>query len=86
VRCDWSLIFKNPAALAPDLAGALLSIAGLGLVLWSLIEAPVRGWSSPLVIGAGVGGLAVLAAYAAGPTAVLTGWRQDRTTVSGHTA
>ena len=55
-------------------------------MLWSLIEAPVRGWSSPLVIGAGVGGLAVLAAYAAGPAAVLTGWRQDRTTVSGHTA
>ena len=54
---------KNPAALAPDLAGALLSIAGLGLLLWSLIEAPVRGWSSPLVIGAGVGALVVLAAF-----------------------
>lgn len=56
---------KNPAALPPDLVGALLSIAGLGLVLWSLIEAPARGWSSPLTIGAGVGGLAVLAAFAA---------------------
>jgi EmrB/QacA subfamily drug resistance transporter len=56
---------KNPAALRPDMAGALMSIAGLGLVLWSLIEAPTRGWSSPLVIGAGVGGLAVLAAFAA---------------------
>jgi EmrB/QacA subfamily drug resistance transporter len=54
---------KNPAALRPDFAGALLSIAGLGLVLWSLIEAPVRGWSSPLVIGAGVGGLAVLVVF-----------------------
>ena len=42
-----------------------MSIAGLGLVLWSLIEAPVRGWSSPLVIGAGIGGLAVLAAFTA---------------------
>jgi EmrB/QacA subfamily drug resistance transporter len=56
---------RNPAAAAPDLAGGLLSIAGLGLVLWSLIEAPVRGWSSGLVIGAGLGGLAVLAAFAA---------------------
>ncbi|HTX29626.1 MAG TPA: MFS transporter [Streptosporangiaceae bacterium] len=56
---------KNPAALPPDVVGALLSIAGLGLVLWSLIEAPVRGWSSPLVIGAGAGGLAVLGAFAA---------------------
>jgi len=56
---------KNPAALRPDLAGALMSIAGLGLVLWSLIEAPQHGWSSPVVIGAGVGGLAVLAVFAA---------------------
>jgi EmrB/QacA subfamily drug resistance transporter len=56
---------KNPAARPPDLAGALLSIAGLGLLLWSLIEAPVRGWSSSLVIGAGVGGLAVLAVFTA---------------------
>ena len=54
---------KNPDALRPDLAGALLSIAGLGLLLWSLIEAPVRGWSSPLVIGAGTGGLVVLAMF-----------------------
>jgi EmrB/QacA subfamily drug resistance transporter len=56
---------KNPAAAGPDLAGGLLSIAGLGLLLWSLIEAPVRGWSSALVIGAGLAGLAVLAVFAA---------------------
>jgi EmrB/QacA subfamily drug resistance transporter len=56
---------RNPAALRPDLTGALLSIAGLGLVLWSIIEAPVYGWSSALVIGVGVGGLAVLAAFTA---------------------
>jgi EmrB/QacA subfamily drug resistance transporter len=56
---------RNPAAAAPDLPGGLLSIAGLGLVLWSLIEAPVHGWSSALVIGTGLGGLAVLAMFAA---------------------
>jgi EmrB/QacA subfamily drug resistance transporter len=56
---------KNPAAKRPDFTGATLSIAGLALVLWSVIEAPVRGWTSPLVIGVGVGGLAVLAAFAA---------------------
>jgi hypothetical protein len=56
---------RNPAAQAPDLAGAVLSAAGLGLVLWSLIEAPVRGWSSPVVIGAGAGGLVILAVFAA---------------------
>ena len=64
VACAVPLIpdSKNPHALPPDVVGALMSIAGLGLVLWSLIEAPVRGWSSPLVIGAGIGGLAVLGA------------------------
>ena len=56
---------KNPAALRPDVAGAVLSIAGLGLVLWSVIEAPVRGWSSALVIGTGVAGLAVIAGFVA---------------------
>ena len=56
---------KNPAALRPDLAGSVLSMAGLGLVLWSVIEAPVHGWSSALVIGSGVAGLAVIAGFAA---------------------
>ena len=56
---------KNPAAVRPDVAGAVLSIAGLGLVLWSVIEAPVHGWTSALVIGAGIAGLAVLAGFAA---------------------
>jgi EmrB/QacA subfamily drug resistance transporter len=55
---------KNPAALRPDLTGALLSIAGLGLVLWSVIEAPVDGWSSPMAIGPGAGGVALLVAFA----------------------
>ncbi|HLH81921.1 MAG TPA: DHA2 family efflux MFS transporter permease subunit [Trebonia sp.] len=54
---------RNPHALRPDLAGVLLSIAGLGLVLWSLIEAPVRGWTSVRVLAAGAGGLAVLAVF-----------------------
>jgi EmrB/QacA subfamily drug resistance transporter len=55
---------RNPAARRPDLAGAALSIAGLGLLLWSLIEAPVRGWTSTRVLAAGAVGLAVLAVFA----------------------
>jgi MFS transporter len=55
---------RNPAARRPDFAGAALSMAGLGLLLWSLIEAPVRGWTSPRVLAAGVGGLAVLGLFA----------------------
>jgi EmrB/QacA subfamily drug resistance transporter len=56
---------KNPNAAAPDVLGALLSVVGLGLLLWSIIEAPVRGWSAGLVLATGVGGLVVLAAFAA---------------------
>jgi hypothetical protein len=56
---------KNPAALRPDVPGAVLSIAGLGLVLWAVIEAPVHGWSSAVVLGTGAAGLAVLAGFAA---------------------
>jgi EmrB/QacA subfamily drug resistance transporter len=55
---------RNAAALRPDLAGGLLSIAGLGLVLWSIIEAPVHGWSSTQVISTGAAGLVVLGAFA----------------------
>jgi EmrB/QacA subfamily drug resistance transporter len=51
-------------AKAPDVVGVLLSIAGFGLLLWSLIEAPVRGWTSVRVLAAGIGGLAVLASFA----------------------
>jgi EmrB/QacA subfamily drug resistance transporter len=54
---------KNAAALRPDLAGAALSVAGLGLLLWALIEAPLLGWSSALVISAGFGALAILGVF-----------------------
>ena len=66
VLCALPLVpdSKNLAALRPDLAGAALSIAGLGLVLWAIIEAPVHGWSSAIVVGAGTAGLVVLAAFA----------------------
>ena len=55
---------RNPAARRADPLGALLSITGLALVLWSIIEAPVRGWSSPVVVGAAFGGVAILAGFA----------------------
>jgi len=56
---------KNPAADPPDPAGALLSVAGLGLLLWAIIEAPASGWGSWKVIGAGLASLAVLTTFAA---------------------
>ena len=54
---------KDPDAKRADSLGSLLSIAGLGLLLWAIIEAPVHGWSSALVLGAGGGGLAVLVGF-----------------------
>jgi len=54
---------RDAHAKPPDLVGSLLSIAGLGLLLWGIIEAPVHGWSSELVLGAGAGGLAMLACF-----------------------
>ena len=56
---------RNPAASAPDVTGAALSIAGIGLILWSIIEGPVRGWTSGLVIGVGAAGLVVMGIFAA---------------------
>jgi EmrB/QacA subfamily drug resistance transporter len=54
---------KNPSTQRPDLVGSLLSIAGLGLLLYAIIEAPVHGWGSALVVATGVGGLGVLCAF-----------------------
>jgi EmrB/QacA subfamily drug resistance transporter len=63
--CSLSLIpdSRNPDAGPPDLIGSALSICGLALLIWAVIEAPARGWSAGSVVGAGAGGLAVLALF-----------------------
>jgi len=49
---------RNTRIVRPDPAGAVLSTMSLGLILWAIIEAPVRAWTSPLVLGAlGAGGV-----------------------------
>jgi EmrB/QacA subfamily drug resistance transporter len=47
----------------PDPLGASLSIGGMVLLLWGIIEAPNRSWTSPYVLAAIAGGLAVLASF-----------------------
>ena len=56
---------REPAAGRLDLPGFVLAGGGLGLFLYALSEAPVRGWASPVVIGTGVTGVAALAALVA---------------------
>src|SRR4051794_37979097 len=42
----WFLVpeSRDPASPRLDVRGCLLSIAGLGAIVWALIEAPERGW------------------------------------------
>jgi EmrB/QacA subfamily drug resistance transporter len=54
---------RDPAQARLDPVGAGLSIAGLGLLVWGIIEAPLRGWADPVVLSAVAGGIAVLAAF-----------------------
>jgi EmrB/QacA subfamily drug resistance transporter len=54
---------KNPSAKRADPTGSLLSIMGLGLLLWGIIEAPGRSWTSPLIIGALAASAAVITAF-----------------------
>jgi hypothetical protein len=46
-----------------DLGGVVLSVAGLGAVLWVVIEAPVDGWGSTATIGGLGAGIVLLAAF-----------------------
>ena len=54
---------KNPSSKRPDPFGAVLSMVGMGLLLWGIIEAPNRTWESPLVLGALGGAALVLGAF-----------------------
>src|SRR3954453_15839183 len=46
-----------------DLVGAAASIAGIGLLVWTTIEAPGRGWGSAATVGGYVAAAAVLAFF-----------------------
>lgn len=55
---------RDPNIGALDFRGFFLSIAGIALVVWSIIEAPNYGWTSPLIIATFVGGIALLVLFA----------------------
>jgi len=56
---------RDPSAPRVDVPGALLSMAGLAVLLWGLIEGPTKGWLSGEVLGAFAGGLVLLGAFLA---------------------
>jgi EmrB/QacA subfamily drug resistance transporter len=54
---------RDPEPKALDFPGAGLSIAGLTLAVWGLIEASERGWTDSMVLGAFALGGAILALF-----------------------
>ncbi len=50
----------DPVAKRPDLIGAVLSLGGLGVILFGLIQASTWGWISPGVILSLVGGVVLI--------------------------
>jgi EmrB/QacA subfamily drug resistance transporter len=56
---------RDPSARRIDVVGTLLSIAGLTALVWALIEAPDRGWTSGPILGAFAAAAAIGAAFAA---------------------
>ena len=55
----------DPEAPGLDLTGAFLSVVGLGLVVYSVIEAPTQGWTSAATLAGLATGLVVLVGFVA---------------------
>jgi EmrB/QacA subfamily drug resistance transporter len=56
---------RDPNAPRLDPLGAILSILGLVLVLWAIIQAPTEGWTDPSVVLAFFAGVLVLVCFVA---------------------
>jgi EmrB/QacA subfamily drug resistance transporter len=56
---------RDPAQSSLDPLGALLSTAGLSALLYAIIDAPARGWTDGLVLGAFAAAVLALGAFAA---------------------
>jgi len=59
----WVPDSKNQDAGRPDPFGALLSIAGLALLLWAIIEGPTKGWTSGIVVAVELASVVVLGTF-----------------------
>ena len=56
---------RDPVARRQDPVGAVLSIAGTGVALWGIIQAPEHGWASATTIATLGAGLALAVAFVA---------------------
>ena len=54
---------RSPEPRRPDPVGVVLSMVGLALLLWGIIEAPARTWTSPLILAALAGSALVIAGF-----------------------
>jgi DHA2 family multidrug resistance protein-like MFS transporter len=54
---------RDPAPGSFDSVGALLSVASIGLLVWAVIEAPVRGWTDATTIFAFLGVVVLLVTF-----------------------
>ena len=55
---------RDPKAGRFDPLGALLSVAGISLLAWSIIEAPRHGWASAATVGGIFGAVVLLLVFA----------------------
>lgn len=55
---------RDPSSRSADPLGAALSIVGMTLLLWAIIDAAARSWTSPVILGALLAGVAVLGLFA----------------------
>ncbi|MBF6545903.1 MFS transporter [Nocardia brasiliensis] len=51
----------NPSRL--DVLGLVLSVLGVSLLVWSIIEAPRHGWAAPVTLAGAAGAVLALAAF-----------------------
>jgi EmrB/QacA subfamily drug resistance transporter len=79
---------RNPAAAAIDVPGTVLSVLGVGVLTYALIEGGSRGWTSPMILGGFAVAAVVLVAFVvverrgAAPMLPLRLFRQRLFTVS----
>ena len=66
LAAGWRLLpeSRDPQAGRFDPLGAALSMAGIGLLVWTVIEAPRHGWGSATTLAGFAGSLAILALFA----------------------